>query len=173
MICDKYDLNWPCGSGKEYVYKFHQSQFSSSLVSIWPRPSFVDTLIPFTKESFVSILVWIGPVVLEKKMKIWNIYRQTGGQADIRRSSIKLTGAFSSIEPIKTPDKGTFHRYFISLSYKTSNQNTYYIVLRVVTLYTYCVASSIVYNKSVFSFGSISKYFDIGYARDKENAHIV
>ena len=37
-------------------------------------PSFEQTWIPFTQGCFVSCLVWIDPVVLEKKMKMWKVY---------------------------------------------------------------------------------------------------
>ena len=50
----------------------------SQLSLLWEGrgPSFVQTWIPITLE--------IGPVVLEKKMKIWKVYRQTDGQTDRR-----------------------------------------------------------------------------------------
>ena len=54
-------------------------------------PSFEQTWIPFTQGYLVPILVEIGQVVLEKKMKMWKVYRQT----DDRRLE-KLTWAFSS-----------------------------------------------------------------------------
>ena len=37
-------------------------------------PSFEQTRIPITQEYFVPSLVEIGPVVLEKKMKMWKVY---------------------------------------------------------------------------------------------------
>ena len=39
-------------------------------------PSFEKILIPFTQGCFVSSLVEIGPMVLEKKMKMSKVYRQ-------------------------------------------------------------------------------------------------
>ena len=36
--------------------------------------SFVQTWIPFTQGYFVSSLIEIGPVVMEKKMKMWKVY---------------------------------------------------------------------------------------------------
>ena len=36
--------------------------------------SFKETRIPFTQRRFVSNLVEIYPVVLEKKMKMWKVY---------------------------------------------------------------------------------------------------
>ena len=69
--------------------------------------SFVQTWIPFTQGCFLSILVEIGSMVLEKKMKMWKVYRrttdrQTDGWMDRRtmvdRWSEKLTWAFSSGE---------------------------------------------------------------------------
>ena len=48
-------------------------------ISPWKRGwSFIWTnWTPFTQECFVPILVEIGPVVLEKKMEMWNVYRWT------------------------------------------------------------------------------------------------
>ena len=46
--------------------------------------SFEQTWIPFTQGCFVPSLVEIGPVVLEKKMKMWKVYRQTDRQTDGR-----------------------------------------------------------------------------------------
>ena len=37
-------------------------------------PSFEQTWIPFTQGCFVPSLIEIGPVVLEKKMKMWKVY---------------------------------------------------------------------------------------------------
>ena len=37
-------------------------------------PLFEQTWIPFTQGCFVPSLVEIGPVVLEKKMKMWKVY---------------------------------------------------------------------------------------------------
>ena len=43
-------------------------------------PSIEQTWIPFTQECFVPSLVEIGPVVLEKKMKMWKVYDNDDGQ---------------------------------------------------------------------------------------------
>ena len=45
------------------------------IISHWKRtiPSFEQTWIPFTQGYFVPSLVEIGPVVLEKKMKMWKV----------------------------------------------------------------------------------------------------
>ena len=40
----------------------------------WRGPSFEQTWIPFTQGCFVPSLVEIGPVVLDKKMKMWKVY---------------------------------------------------------------------------------------------------
>ena len=58
----------------------------SKLSPLWEglSPSFEQTWIPFTQEDFVPSLVEIGPVVLEKKMKMWKVYRQTDGRTDGR-----------------------------------------------------------------------------------------
>ena len=45
---------------------------------------FVKAWVHFTQGCFVPSLVKIGPVVPEKKMKMWNVYRQTDRQTDGR-----------------------------------------------------------------------------------------
>ena len=45
-------------------------------------PSFEQTWILFTKEYFVLNLVEIGPVVQEKKMKMWKVYDNTNNNAN-------------------------------------------------------------------------------------------
>ena len=61
--------------------------------------SFEQTWIPFTKGYFVPISVEICPVVLEKKVKMWKIYRRTDSQTVDRGQVIrKLSWAFSSDE---------------------------------------------------------------------------
>ena len=37
---------------------------------------------PSPKDALYQVLVEIGTVVLEKEMKMWNIYRQTDGRTD-------------------------------------------------------------------------------------------
>ena len=56
--------------------------------------------VPFTQGCFVPSLVEIGPLVFEKKMKMWNVYKHT---TDNRRTE-KLTWVFSSEELIKYID---------------------------------------------------------------------
>ena len=45
-------------------------------------PSFEQTWIPFTQGCFVPSLVEIGSMVLEKKMKIWNVYDNANNDDD-------------------------------------------------------------------------------------------
>ena len=61
-------------------------------------PSFEQNWIPITQLCFVSSLVEIGPVVLEKKMKMWKVHNQQDRQTMDNRWSEKLTWAFSSGE---------------------------------------------------------------------------
>ena len=65
---------------KSCQFFFINSQLSPLLVG--RGPSFEQTWIPFNQEYFVPSLVEIGPVVLEKKMKMWKVYRQMDGQTD-------------------------------------------------------------------------------------------
>ena len=57
-------------------------------------PSFVQTWIPFTYGCFLQSLVEIGPVVLEKKMKMWRVYDNNdngdNGQIVIRKANLSL-----------------------------------------------------------------------------------
>ena len=59
-----------------------------------PGPSFEQTWIPFTQGWFVPSLVEFGPVVLEKKSKMWKV----NGQTTDNRWSEKLTWTFGSGE---------------------------------------------------------------------------
>ena len=77
--------------------------FDISLLSpleIGRGPLFEQTWIPFTQGCFGPILVEIGPVILEKKMKMWKVYRQTNSRTDERLLK-KLTWFFSSDRRIK------------------------------------------------------------------------
>ena len=62
------------------ILKFLQCIFGISWLSplgIGCGPSFEQTWIPFTQEFFVPTLFEIGPVVLEKMIKIRKVYTQT------------------------------------------------------------------------------------------------
>ena len=69
-------------------------------------PSFEQTWIPFNKGWFVPTLVEIGPVVLEKKMKMWKVYDENydnnendddDGQILIRKAHISLRLRWATI----------------------------------------------------------------------------
>ena len=84
MLCAKFGWKWPSGSGEE-DFKSCQFIFIISLLSpLWegPCPSFEQTWIPFTQGYFVPSLVETDPVVLEKKMKMWTVYRQMDRRTD-------------------------------------------------------------------------------------------
>ena len=53
----------------------------------------------FTKECFVPSLVEIGPVVLEKKMKMWKVYDDDNKNNDNNGKQIKCDQK-SSLEPL-------------------------------------------------------------------------
>ena len=104
MLCAKIVWNWLSGSGEEDFFYFVFDVFllfrnylplekggalhlknslhprmlcAISLLSPLGKglgPSFEETWIPFTQGCFVPSLVEIGPVVLEKKMKMWKVY---------------------------------------------------------------------------------------------------
>ena len=109
MLCAKFGWNWPSGSGEEDF--LISSMYFHHFVIISPLkgrdPSFEQTWIPFTQEYFVPNLVEIDPVVLEKKMKMSKVYRQTDRRTDRRRtkgnqeSSLKL----KTNQPTNQPNK--------------------------------------------------------------------
>ena len=58
------------------IFKIIQCFFAISLLSFLGKgqgPLFEETWIPFTKEYFMPSLVEIGPVILEKKKKMWKV----------------------------------------------------------------------------------------------------
>ena len=71
------------------TFKFYQCifHFQNYLPLEKNGPLFEQTWIPFTQGCFVPSLVEIGPVVLEKKMKMWKVYRQTTGAALLAQTS--------------------------------------------------------------------------------------
>ena len=106
MLCAKFGWNWPSGSGDE-DFKYLEYKITISILSpLGERrgPSFEQTWIPSTQGCFVTCLVEIGPVDLEKKSKIGKVHRQRNRQTDTQtdkqtmddRRSEKLTRAFSS-----------------------------------------------------------------------------
>ena len=108
MLCDKFGWNGQVVLEKNILFKI-LSMYICYLVIIsnWKRArpfiwTNLNPLNPFTHyPCFVPSLVEIGPVVLEKKMKMWKVYRRTDRQTDRRtddRWSEKLTWAFSSGE---------------------------------------------------------------------------
>ena len=106
-------LTWE-NSSNDYIITLIK-RVKTPLSTLWELNGslFEKTWIPFTQGYFVPGLVEIGPVVLEKKMKMWKVYRQTDRRTDGRtdgrtdrqttddRWSEKLTWAFSSGELIK------------------------------------------------------------------------
>ena len=81
-------------SVSEYWLKYIMACVLSFIIVPWMLcPSTEQTWIPFTQRCFVPSLVENGPVVLENKMKMWKVYRQTDGQKD-KRQSEKLNWAF-------------------------------------------------------------------------------
>ena len=100
MLSAKFGRNWLSGSGEENFLILPKYFCYFVIISPWKRagPSFEQNWIPSTQGCFVPNLVQIGPVVLEKKIKLWKVYEQKDrlidGQTDDGRSE-KLTWAFS------------------------------------------------------------------------------
>ena len=84
MLCAKFGWNWHSGSGEEDFLKFNSSMYFQYFVNIspWKRagPFIWTNFNPLTQGLFVPCLVEIGPVVLEKKMKMWKVYDNDDGQ---------------------------------------------------------------------------------------------
>ena len=72
--------------------------------------SFEQTWNPITQECFVPRLVEIGPVVLEKKIKMWKVYRQTDGRTDdgqhvIRKANLSFQLWWAKNKGFHVPNK--------------------------------------------------------------------
>ena len=77
------------------IFSFPQCISAISLIfppEKGPGRSFEQTWIHFEQGCFVPCLVNIGPVVLEKKMKMWKIYTQTTSH---KKSSLQLSAQLS------------------------------------------------------------------------------
>ena len=71
MFYIKFGWNWHNGSGEEdFLILFMYPLFRKYL----PLKNFEHSWISFTKRCFVPSLVESGPVVQEKKMKMWKVY---------------------------------------------------------------------------------------------------
>ena len=109
MLCAKFGWNWPSGSGEE-DFKMSSMYFRYFVIISLGKgrgPSFEQTWIPFTQGCFVPSLIEIGPVVLEKKTKMWKVYDNDNNDYDGQRTtdkfwSEKLTWAFGSGELKRT-----------------------------------------------------------------------
>ena len=84
MLCAKFGWNWASGSGEEDFLIFSITITFSLLSPLGKgrRPSFEESWIPSTQGCSVPSLVEISPVVLEKKLKMWKVYRRTDRQTD-------------------------------------------------------------------------------------------
>ena len=89
-------------------FKFRHCIFVITLylpLGNWQGPSFEQTWISFTKGCSVQSVVEIGPVVLEKKLNMWKVYRRhtDDRQQAIRKAhlSFHLRWAKNYIYPLK------------------------------------------------------------------------
>ena len=95
MLCAKFGWNYSPVVLKNKIFKVCQCIFSISLLSPLGKgrgPSFEQTWITITQECFVPSLVEIGPVVLEMKMKMWKVYKQTDRGMDRQTVGRRTTG---------------------------------------------------------------------------------
>ena len=88
------------------------------IFSPWKKagPSFEQTWIPFTQGCFVPSLIKIGPVVLEKEMKMRKVYRLTtdGGWQTIRIAHLSFQFRWAkNHQPVNRSFLGKSVEYFI------------------------------------------------------------
>ena len=91
MLSAKFGWNWSSGSWEEGFIKFCQCNFTISPLSPLGEergPAFEQTWIPSTQGCFVPSLVEIGQVILEKKLKMWKVYRRTDRQTTDDRQQV-------------------------------------------------------------------------------------
>ena len=81
------NLNWPDGSG-EADFK-NLSIYFRYFVIIFPG-ALNKLEFPLPKVALYQSLVEIGPVVLEKKRKMWKVYEQIDGRTTDQKSSLEL-----------------------------------------------------------------------------------
>ena len=86
MFCAKFGRNWLSSSGEKKLIwstKYFLLLWNFLLLEKGMALNlFEETWIPFTQGLYVLSLVEIGMVVLEKRMKMWKVYRQ--GQQAVR-----------------------------------------------------------------------------------------
>ena len=83
ILCAKIGWNWMGGSGEKDFLKFVNTfLLFHNYLPPWKRvgPFVWTKLNHFTQWYFVPSSVEIDPVVLEKRMKMWKVNRQTDGQ---------------------------------------------------------------------------------------------
>ena len=105
---------------EKMIFVFCQYIFTLSLLSPLGKgcgTSFVQIWIPFTKKCFVSSLVEIGPVVLEKKKKMWKVYDNDNGLIVIRKKYLlKLYENFPNM-PVSSYNEVTSLCLFVCLGF--------------------------------------------------------
>ena len=104
--------------------------------------SFEETWIPFTQGCLVPSLVEIGPLVLEKKMKMWEVYRQTDGQTDdgwqvIRKAHLSFQLRWAKNEKFKDKhtDNGLISKAHLSYQLRWAQKKT----LIIVSIFVLCI----------------------------------
>ena len=89
MHCAKFGWNWPSGSGEEEFFNF------VNVFSLFHNHLPLEPLIWTNLNPLHQSLVEIGPVVLEKSMKMWKVYDNANnidrqGQILIRKAHLSL-----------------------------------------------------------------------------------
>ena len=80
MLCAKFDWKWPSGFGEDFL---NLSMYFCYIVIISPWKGWA--LSYEHQGCFLPSLVEIGPVVLEKKMKMWKVYDNNDNDDDGQR----------------------------------------------------------------------------------------
>ena len=95
MHCAKFGWNWPSGSREEFFFILSMYFCYLVIISPWKRTGpFIGTnLNPFYRKMLFAKCGWlkIGPVVLEKKMKMWKVYDNNNNCNSSGELKIKVT----------------------------------------------------------------------------------
>ena len=119
MPFDKFGWTWPNGLEKK-IFKF-RNEFSLFRYYLPLEKDVVVHLkkkwFPFTQGCFVSSLVEIGPVVLKRKMKMWNVYNNDdanddndGQRTNFNKKSFRTVGIRSKKSRCGQCGKRKFHQ---------------------------------------------------------------
>ena len=118
----KFGWNWLSGTGEDDFKILSMYFHYFVIISPWKKgrgPSFEQTRILITQECFVLSLVEIGPVVLEKKIKMWKVYDNNyddGQQTTFYQKSSLEPSAQVNLKPLSLIHIWRCRRYAVCRS---------------------------------------------------------